>query len=125
MLFRDILLVAALLGGATSDPSTSTDLLWPLPNDNTVGADMYSLNSKTFMLSAAGDGASSDILKEAMDRYMKLIFLPPPVPAVGSFVKAPLDKLTITVASSDESLALDTDNSCALHNTHHIATLYT
>lgn len=113
MLFRDMLLIAALLGGVASDPTTSTDLLWPLPNDNTVGSDMYSLDSKTFMFSAAGEGAGSDILKEAMERYMKLIFLPPPVPAVGSTVKASLDKLTITVASNDETLGLNTDNGCA------------
>ncbi len=107
-----ILLIAALCGGASSDPNTSTDLLWPLPNGNTVGSDMYSLDNNTFMFVPAGEGGSSDILKEAMERYMKLIFLPPPVPALVSSISAPLDKLTITVDSSDETLALDTDNSC-------------
>ncbi len=112
MLSYCVLLIAAFLGGAVSDPSTSTDLLWPLPNNNSVGSDMYSLDNATFMFTAAGAGAGSDILKEAMDRYMKLIFLPSPVPAVGSTVKAALDKLTINVASNDEILGLNTDNGC-------------
>lgn len=94
-----------------SDPSTSTDLLWPLPNNNSVGTDIYSLD-KSFMFVATGEGASSDILKEAIDRYMKLIFLPPPIAAVVSTVTGPLAKLTVSVASNDETLALETDNSC-------------
>ncbi|XP_064391207.1 beta-hexosaminidase subunit alpha-like [Halichondria panicea] len=114
MFSYSILLIAALCGAATSDPSTSTDLLWPLPNGNTVGSDMYSLDSKTFMFVPAGKGGSSDVLKEALERYMKLIFLPSPVPALASSITAPMDKLTVTVDSSDETLALNTDNSYML-----------
>ncbi len=115
MFSYSILLIAALCGAATSDPSTSTDLLWPLPNGNTVGSDMYSLDSKTFMFVPAGKGGSSDVLKEALERYMKLIFLPSPVPALASSITAPMDKLTVTVDSSDETLALNTDNSCTFN----------
>lgn len=73
---------------------------------------MYSLDKTKFSFEAAGAGAGSDILKEAFQRYMRLLFLPSPVEAFGKSVSSSLDKLTVTVKSADESLQLATDNSC-------------
>lgn len=109
-------LMLAFLGGCSSvqvDPSMSTDLLWPIPNDHTVGQDMYSIDSASFTFIPAGKGGSSELLKEALSRYMKLIFLPPPIVLQQrSSAKSELSHLTVTVNSDDESLGLDTKDNC-------------
>ena len=116
-----LVLLLSLIGTAHSDP---TDLLWPLPNNHAVGTDMYTVDPKQFTFSPAGAGAGSDILKDAMARYMKLIFLPPPMESIGSSVSGALEKLTITVDSADESLQLDTNNSCMCRHVNSYVCLY-
>ena len=113
-----ILFLSALILGATCtkqvDPSVSTDLLWPIPNNYTVGQDMYSIDSGTFSFVPDGKGGDSDILKEALSRYMKLVFLPPPIVSrlERSNIKSDLNHLTVTVNSDDESLGLNTNDGC-------------
>ena len=84
MLSPIVLLVSFLIETAHSDP---TDLLWPLPNNHAVGTDMYTVDPKKFTIYRTGPGAhgeTDEILVDAIDRYMKLIFLPPPVEFNGS-----------------------------------------
>lgn len=113
-----LLFLSALFLGATCslqvDPSVSTDLLWPIPNNYSVGQDMYSIDPGTFSFVPAGKGGDSDILKQALSRYMKLIFLPPPIVTQlqSRSIKSDLNQLTVTVNSDDESLGLNTMDSC-------------
>ena len=117
-----LVLLLGLVGAVYS--SSGTDTLWPLPNNNAVGTDMYTVDPKQFMFSPAGAGAGSDILKDAMARYMKLIFLPPPMQSIEAKVSGALEKLTITVDSADETLQLDTNNSCMCALTDYLYILH-
>ena len=114
MLLPIVLLVSFLIGTAYCDP---TDVLWPLPNNHSVGTDMFTIDPKKFSIGRTGAGANGEtgeILVDAIHRYMKLIFLPPLMESVG-LSKAnslSLDMLIITVYSDNASLQLDTDNSC-------------
>ena len=106
-------LLPCLAGNARAvDPSISTQLLWPMPSSVDVGDQVFSVDPSTFKFSAA---SSSDTLKEAISRYTDLIFKTPAPfypSAANTSAGSGLSELTIAVSSDDESLGLDTDESC-------------
>ena len=65
----------------------------------------------------SGAGGESDILKNAFERYIQLIF-DTPVPfypsGSGGSSAGVLHNVTVAVKSSDETLGPDTDESCKL-----------
>lgn len=111
-----LLLVGCQL--ATADKSTTTDLLWPMPQSSQFGPRVYSLSSDTFSMTTAGVGASSSILRGALDRYLKLIFETPapfyPSGAGSDASTTNLPGLVVDVASDDETLSSKTDESYSL-----------
>ena len=118
MTVKEVAAVLLLLAGAhlvASDQSTTADLLWPVPQSAQFGTGVYSLSSEAFSITTAGAGASSVIITGAVDRYWKLIF-ETPAPfypsGAGSDATASLSGLVITVATSNETLAETTDESC-------------
>lgn len=107
-------LLPSLTAGAL-DPSISTQLLWPMPSSVTVGSQVFSIDPAGFKFTPGGANAASDTLKQAIDRYSDLIFKSP-VPlypsAANTTAGSALSGLTITVSSTNESLGLNTDESC-------------
>ena len=113
-----LLLAVYLLPAVTEaklDPSISTQLLWPMPSSVTVGSQVFSIDPAGFKFTPGGANAASDTLKQAIDRYSDLIFKSP-VPlypsAANTTAGSALSGLTITVSSTNESLGLNTDESC-------------
>ena len=110
-----VLLLLASCQLVASDKSTTTDLLWPMPQSSQFGSKVYSLSSAAFSVATAGIGANSSIIKGAVDRYWKTIF-ETPTPfypsGAGSDVSGSLQALVINVESDDETLSETTDESC-------------
>ena len=114
---RLFLLAAFVYHSVAANPSITTDLLWPMPSEVQAGNDVYSLDPSKFAFTANGAGGSSDILKEAFQRYMDLIFKSPTpfYPSVASATPSKeLSGLAVTVSSNDETLGLDTDETCKI-----------
>ena len=116
---RVLLLVCILfpcLEWATGDSSTTTDLLWPLPRSATFGSTIYSLNPETFTFVGTGLGGNSNTLKGAFERYTNLIFQTPApfFPSGGSSGagQQELASLVVNVISDDETLGLNTNETC-------------
>ena len=94
------------------DSSTTSDLLWPQPSQVTFGTEVYEVDSGNFSFMT---DSPSTLLKSAMDRYYVIMFQSPApfYPSGGAAQpKGPLTGLYITVHSTNESLNLDTDESC-------------
>ena len=112
---------------AVADPSTTTDLLWPLPRNVTFGSTIYSFSSSSFQFLGAGDGGASGIVKNAFERYLRLIFKTP-VPfypsGSGGSSAGVLDSVTVNVKSSDETLGPDTDESCKLFHVCFVVVMF-
>ena len=104
---------------ATADSSTTTDLLWPLPRSSKFGNTVYSLNPETFTFVGTGPGGTSDSLKNAFERYTNLIFQTPApfFPSGGSSGAAQqeLTSLEVNVMSDNESLGLNTNETCKFY----------
>ena len=125
---RSLLLVCFLLSclrWASTDSSTTRDLLWPLPHSVTFGSNVYSLKAETFTFIGTGKGAtegdSSKILKGAFDRYITLIFhTPAPFIPSGGRVGASqlsLASLEVHVMSDDSTLGQNTNETCKYEKT--------
>ena len=111
-----IVSVCTVTSATPADTSVTFDLLWPKPSAAQFGSDTYSLN-KTFEFKGAGAGGDSKILAAAFDRYHGLIFnIPTPFYPSGNSSQSSgaLGSVTVTVSSDDETLALQTDESCRL-----------
>ena len=101
---------------AVTNPSTTTDLLWPLPTKAVFGSSVFTIQQSSFHFVGEGAGGSSDILKEAFQRYIQLIFETPvpfyPTPSAGPV--GLLSVATVEVKSSNETLGPDTNEACKL-----------
>ena len=111
--------MAAVLApcSAAANPNVTTSLLWPLPSNLTFGTGYFTLDPDLFKFMPSGPGASSSTLLGALDRYYKIIFDTPvpfypggdPGTSMGT-----LSEVYVDVASSDESLGPDTNETCKL-----------
>ena len=111
-----ILYVCVLcVAGASADASTTTDLLWPMPQMVKFTSTVYSLDPATFSFKGTGAGGNTDIMNDALERYNKLIFESPapfyPSGASGGGSQL-LQALEVRVASADTTLGLNTMENC-------------
>ena len=97
-----------------ADSSTTTDLLWPLPRSVSFGSTVYSLDPETFAFTGTGKGGGDLILKDAFARYIRLMFVTPApfYPSGGGAPTLTLASLNVDVSSADETLGLDTNETC-------------
>ena len=86
-----------------------------MPSAVAVDELVFSIDPTTFKITTQGAGIGSNILQQAIERYTDIIFKTP-VPfypsAANVTATTPLSGLTITVSDSDETLGLNTDESC-------------
>ena len=102
---------------AVADSGTTTDLLWPLPKSVNFGSSVYSIQPSVFQFKGTGAGGASNILKEAFERYIQLIFETPvpfyPSGSGGSPVGV-LNAVLVEVLTNDETLGPNTNETCKL-----------
>ena len=102
---------------AVADPSTTTDLLWPLPKTVNFGPSVYSIRASDFQFMGVGAGGSSNILTEAFERYIQLIFETPvpfyPSGSNGSSAGV-LNVVMVDVLTNNETLGPDTNETCKI-----------
>ena len=107
---------AALFTVAVSDIGNPEDYLWPIPQSVKCSSDIVYAISENFAFQGSGGGGELDTLTAAFERYRK--FISPTTlkralkaPLVGVNV-TDLNMLMVYVASADETLGLETDESC-------------
>lgn len=114
-LLLSLLALSGYCSWVSADSSTTTDLLWPIPETVTFGSAIYSFDPTSFQFLGAGAGGSSATLKGAFERYIQLIFHTP-VPfypsGAGGAATGVLKSVEVTVKSSDETLGPSTNESC-------------
>ena len=108
------LVLAALAAVAESDAKAMT--VWPKPQSQSFDGATYVLEPSAFAFDATGPGAKSDIISDAFKRYRGIMFgHGPTAVAASNRAAAPiLTRATVNVASADESLTLETDESYVL-----------
>ena len=93
------------------------DYLWPRPKQVECDQDVfYELDEETFDFAGFGPGGELGPLTLAFERYRKVIFTSPlnvkRKTNVTKLSEGELRVLSVEVASSDETLELETDESC-------------
>ncbi|XP_020086597.1 beta-hexosaminidase 1 [Ananas comosus] len=88
--------------------------LWPLPRYLTNGNQTLSVDPN-LALAVDGPGGSSSIVSDAFERYRDLIFNPWARSGSRDSAAYDVSKLTISVASDNETLQLGVDESYALY----------
>ena len=102
---------AVLFTVAVSDIVNPELYLWPIPQSVQCSGDIYAI-SVNFAFQGAGPGGELSTLTGAFERYRK--FISPSTlkaPAVDTNVTT-LEGLMVDVLSADETLGLETDESC-------------
>lgn len=96
------------------DTSITSDLLWPQPAEMNFGTDVYSIDATTF--SFLTKESSSALLRNVVNRYYNIILKSsiPLYPTGGNSVNPTrvLNGLKVIVNSPDETLDMNTDESC-------------
>ena len=82
--------------------------VWPKLQGETPSGAVYKLTPENFQFSITGE--SSDVLKEAVERYKVLTF--PDNMSVSKKNLSQITKLTVDVVDKYENLTLDSDESC-------------
>ena len=96
---------------AVSDIANPEEYLWPIPQSVKCSSDIYAI-SENFAFQGSGGGGELSTLMAAFERYRKFISpITLKAPLVGVNVTA-LEMLIVYVASADETLGLETDESC-------------
>jgi len=112
---RSGVLLIALFTVVTSDTINPVDYLWPLPYSVKCDPGLqYGLDDATFTFQGSGQGGELATLTSSFERYRSFIF-PDTIIARSRNVKLGIDMLQmleVSVASNDEILALETDESC-------------
>ena len=107
-----VVLLAVLSHGAESQSASSDarDFLWPLPMQYSFTGNPVTVDSANFQFIGQGAGGQSATLQSAFHRYAAYLF------DQGTSTKqGVIDKLTVVVQSSNESLNQETDESCEFH----------
>jgi len=107
--------LVVLFTAVTSDTINPVDYLWPLPYSVKCDPGLqYGLDDASFTFQGNGQGGQLPTLTSAFERYRLLIF-PDTMKPKSSNVKlgdGMVQMLEVNVASNDETLALETDESC-------------
>ena len=103
---------AVLFTVAVSDSTVDLiSYLWPLPQSVKCNGDMMYSISEAFTFQGTGAGGELPIVTGAFERYRK--FVTPSTFKKSENVDAmTLEKLVVDVATADETLDLETDESC-------------
>ena len=94
--------------------STSSLTVWPKPRSQTDTNILYTLTAAhSFSFNSIGPGAQSNIIHDAFKRYQGIIFLHTPSSIDVNDITAPstITSVTVNIASDDEALTLETDQS--------------
>ena len=114
-MMRSGVLLIALFTVVTSDTINPVDYLWPLPYSVKCDPELqYGLDDATFTFQGSGQGGELTTLTSSFERYRSLIF-PDTTKARSRNDKLDVDMLQmleVYVVSNDETLALETDESC-------------
>ena len=94
-----------------------TEYLWPRPQQVECNQDVfYELDEETFDFAGFGPGGELGPLTLAFERYRKVIFDSPLIAKRNTdatkLADGELRVLSVEVTSSDETLGLETDESC-------------
>ena len=102
---------AVLFTVVVSDTVDLTSYLWPIPQSVKCNTDMYSI-SKDFMFQGTGAGGELPIVTGAFERYRKFVTPSTSVKSTRNVNAMALEMLVVDVATADETLDLETDESC-------------
>ena len=83
---------------------------WPKPQQQTASTVQYTVDPSSFTFNGKGAGAQSSVLLDAFKRFRGIIFLHTPVDA-AAFAASTITGVDVNVASNDETLSLETDQS--------------
>ena len=107
--------LAVLFTAVTSDTINPVDYLWPIPYSVKCDPGLqYGIDDATFTFQGSGQGGELPTLTSAFERYRPFI-VPDTMKAKNPNVKLGVDMLEmleVNVVSNDETLALETDESC-------------
>lgn len=107
-----VLWFAVLFTVAVGDLEDPVLYLWPLPQSVKCDKDFYTV-SETFTFQGTGDGGELATLTAAFERYRPFVS-PDTLKTHKLGDNAALEMLVVDVASADETLNLETDESCEL-----------
>ena len=96
---------------AFSDTVDQMAYLWPMPHSVKWNSDMYSI-SKDFTFQGTGAGGELPIVTGAFERYRKFVTPSTSIKSTRNVYAMALEKLVVDVATADETLGLETDESC-------------
>ena len=94
----------------TSATINPVDYLWPIPSSVTCGDAQYGIDESSFIFQGSGQGGELPTLTSAFERYRVFIF--PDSTKERSFGVDMLQMVEVNVVSNDETLGLETDESC-------------
>jgi hypothetical protein len=107
MLFLGVL-VGAVAGAGSALPPAG---IWPLPKSSTCVAGAGGSLSASFQLTATGAGATADVVVAALGRYKPILLPPSHAAAAAADADGTISKVTVAVASADDTLSHETDYS--------------
>ena len=103
---------AVLFTVAVSDSVDLMSYLWPIPQYVKCNGDMVYSISEDFTFKGTGAGGELPIVTGAFERYRKFITPSTSVKSAGNVDAMALEMLVVDVATGDETLGLETDESC-------------
>jgi hexosaminidase len=88
---------------------------WPKPQSQTDATVLYTLDPSSFTFNGLGPGAESSVLLDAFKRFRGIIFLHTPSSSAIDFAiqnsASTITGVNVQVATADETLSLETDQS--------------
>ena len=120
MILREVWF-AVLFTVAASDVVDPISYLWPLPQSVKCDSDTIYTIDYDFTFQGSGAGGELPTLTSAFERYRKFVS-PTTLQASGNVTS--LETLIVDVLSADESLGLDTDESCECSVYHVTASVF-
>ena len=106
-LYGVIILFALVFGSFDAASVDPKELLWPLPQEFNFSTAPVPVESTNFKFMGDGPGGHSTILQTVFARYLELLF-----DSGNSTGTGGISSMTVTVASADETLGMDTSEKC-------------
>lgn len=97
---------------AVSDTVDPVSYLWPIPQSVKCNSELVYTITENFNFQGAGAGGELPTLTGAFERYRKFVSPSALKVSTVSANTMVLESLMVEVASADETLGLDTDESC-------------
>ena len=106
---------AVLFTVAVSDSVDLMSYLWPMPQSVKCNGDMVYSIAEDFSFKGTGAGGELPIVTGAFERYRKFVTPSISIKLTGNVDAMALEMLVVDVATADETLGLETDESCESH----------